>query len=174
MRILLSIIGCMLAIGAAAQEVEQQRYIKLTYVPDKSYVEQAVRTIEAVSVIPSKTTVEYRAGQSVVLQPGFEVKTGAAFTAHIKPVSDASLRLAAFPNPFEQTTTFQYDLPEAGTVNLYVVDAQGHVVGKLLENSYQSAGRHEIEWGPAALASGVYMPVLQTKNQRISSRVVKK
>lgn len=174
MRILFSIIGCLLAVGATAQEVSQQRFIKLTYVPNRAYVEQATETIEAVSAVPSETTVEYRAGRSILLHPGFIASQGAIFTAHIRPVTETKLHLTAFPNPFDRGTTIDFSLPEAGTVNLTIVDATGRVVGQLLENSQQTAGRHQIEWGAEALPPGVYIPILNINQQQVSNRLIKK
>jgi len=174
MRYLLSLVSCMLAVTSFAQEVSQQRYIKITYEPNQSYIEKAVRKIEAVSVVSSKSNVEYRAGQSVELLPGFQAKAGSVFVAHIQTESTTDLQLTAYPNPFERSTTIDFVLPESGKINLYVIDAKGQIIERLLENSSQGAGKHTIEWKAENQSSGVYMPVLTTERQQNSSRVIKK
>jgi hypothetical protein len=174
MRSIISIIGCLLVISATAQSVEKQQYIKLTYTPNRAYVEQAVERIEAVNTILPQTTVEYRAGQAVELLPGFQADKGSIFAAHIKSVAETDIQLSAFPNPFDKSTTIDFELPEAGSVNLFVVDAKGQIVERLLENSQQSAGRHQLEWKADAFSSGVYIPVLKTGKQQVSSRIIKK
>lgn len=174
MRFILIVIGCLIALGAVAQVTEKQRYIKLTYVTEQVYSEEAVQTIESMSRVPAKASVSYKAGQSILLQPGFNADKGASFLAHIADVSDVKLQLAAFPNPFDQMTTIRFDLPETGTINLYIVDAQGKIIERLLENSQHTAGRHEFEWKASTLPTGVYTPILQTSKDRISSRLIKK
>ncbi len=178
MRLILILAGFCLSLSALAQAPNQSLRIQISYQKPGQYLEQAVETIEAVNTVGGLATVEYQAGRSVTLQPGFEVKAGSIFTASIKPV-DASgerpLQLAAFPNPFEQTTTIEYYLPADGTVNLWVTDAQGKVVGQLVQGENQPAGRHRVEWkAGAAISSGVYIPVVEANQQRAVSRLVKK
>lgn len=174
MRIILSIVGCLLLVKATAQEIRKQQYIQLTYTPNRAYVEQATEKIAAVNTVLARTTVEYRAGHSVELLPGFEAKQGSVFTAHVQEVHDASLRLVAFPNPFDKSTTISFDLPETGVINLFVVNEKGQIVEHLLENSQLPAGKHQFEWKADAHSSGIYIPVLKTGRQQVSSRVVKK
>ncbi|WP_338873209.1 T9SS type A sorting domain-containing protein [Spirosoma sp. SC4-14] len=174
MRYLLSIFICMLAITSFAQEVDKQRYIKINYEPNQVYVEKAIEKIEAVSIVSPKSNVEYRAGRSVELLPGFQAKAGAVFVAHIRTESTTDLQLTAYPNPFDRSTTIDFVLPESGKINLYVIDAKGQVIERLLESSQQEAGRHTLEWKAENQSSGIYMPVLTTERKQISSRVIKK
>lgn len=168
--------SCILVINASsrAQEVTRQRYITLTYAPNQAYIESAIETIEAVNSISPATNVEYRAGQAVTLKPGFEAKAGAIFTGHIEPVSDSQLQLTAFPNPYDQSTTVSFELPESGLVNLNMVDIQGQVVSQLLTNGQLTAGQHKMEWNGSKLPAGVYMLTLQIKQQKVTSRIIKK
>lgn len=61
-----------------------------------------------------------------------------------------------YPNPFNPSTTIQYEIPVAGPVKLSVFDAQGRVVRTLVDG-YQSAGRYEASFDGSGLASGMYM-----------------
>ena len=177
-RIYTPILGFLfLASSAFAQSPKQRLRIQINYLGSGQYLEQAVETIEATNIVNTSTTVNYNAGQSVILLPGFEAKLGSIFTADIKPVTgggEFSLQLKAFPNPFEQSTTIDYYLPTAGRVNLWITDSQGKTVGQLVADENQSAGQHRIEWKPDSVGTGVYVPIVESNQQKAVSRIVKK
>ena len=167
-----------LSVLAWAQSPQQHLRIQVSYEGTGRHLEQAVATIEAVNVVQTSSTVAYQAGQSVTLLPGFEAKTGSSFEAIIKPVAgqegEVALNVTASPNPFEQSTTIQYYLPANGKVNVWVVDAQGKIVDRLVNEVQQTAGVHKMEWQPTAAGSGMYMPMVEANGQRTNTRVVKK
>ena len=71
---------------------------------------------------------------------------------------------AAYPNPFNPSTTISFDLPDNGKVYLSVYDVKGALVGTLL-NENKTAGKYQYNWIPNnELASGVYLFELKTKN----------
>ena len=178
MRFLLTLIGCCLSLLTLAQKIPQSVRIQISYEKAGQHLEQAVETIEAVNTIGTRSAVTYQAGQSISLLPGFEAKNGSVFAADIKPVNNASmevsLQLKAYPNPFEQSTMIDYYLPADGKVNLWITDAQGKVVGQLVKDENQSAGMHKAEWKPNALNAGVYIPIIESNNQKAVSRLIKK
>ncbi len=182
-RIYTLIAGCLLTTTVALAQAPQTLRIQISYQGAGQHLEQAVETIEAVNVVHASATVDYQAGRSVTLLPGFEARNGSTFAAFIKPVSNAPssvagsefpLRLSAYPNPFERTTTIEYDLPAGGSVNLWIIDAQGKIVGQLVQDEVQEAGRHRLEWTPESVGPGVYMPVIESNQKRAASRLVKK
>jgi hypothetical protein len=59
-----------------------------------------------------------------------------------------------FPNPFRESTTFRYVLPEAGHVRLEIFTTLGQQVALLVDGE-QEAGFHNITW-TATVTSGVY------------------
>jgi hypothetical protein len=66
-----------------------------------------------------------------------------------------------YPNPFNPETTIKYELPEAGQVRLEVYNMLGQVVKTLVDNQFQNAGRHTVQWDATnnsgqPLSSGVY------------------
>jgi len=72
---------------------------------------------------------------------------------------------AAYPNPFNPSTTISFDLPEAGKVSLSVYDLKGALVGTLL-NENKVAGTYQYKWTPnSELASGVYLFKLKEENK---------
>ena len=72
---------------------------------------------------------------------------------------------AAYPNPFNPSTTISFDMPEAGKVSLSVYDLRGALIGTLLNES-KVAGSYQYKWTPTGeLASGMYLFELKTKNK---------
>ena len=179
MRILLAFIRCCMTLVSIGQDAQKSLRVQITYEKAGQYLEQAVVSIEAANVVGTATVVEYRAGRSVMMLPGFEAQTGSMFIANIKPVDlgkegDKRLQLTAYPNPFENTTTISYYLPSDGRVNLWVTNAQGKTVGKLVHNENQTAGNHLVEWIPQSISSGIYIPIIETNQQKATARLVKK
>jgi len=61
-----------------------------------------------------------------------------------------------FPNPFNPTTTIQYQLPIDSRVTLKVYDILGSEVAALV-NEFQQAGYKEIKFDASTLSSGIYI-----------------
>ena len=61
-----------------------------------------------------------------------------------------------YPNPFNASTKIQFQLPVSGRVTLKVFDILGREVTTLV-NEQRNAGKHEVEFGPTNVASGVYV-----------------
>ncbi len=68
---------------------------------------------------------------------------------------------AAYPNPFNPTTTLRFDLASAGDVSLTVYDALGRAVSTLV-SGFRPAGAHVVSFDAASLPSGLYMARLAT------------
>ena len=72
---------------------------------------------------------------------------------------------AAYPNPFNPSTTISFDLPEGGIVSLSVYNLKGVLVGTLL-NENKVAGTYQYRWTPTnELASGMYLFKIKAKNK---------
>jgi hypothetical protein len=61
-----------------------------------------------------------------------------------------------YPNPFNPSTTFEFDLPRATNVRIRVFTMLGQEVVVLAEGSYP-AGRHRVRFDASRLPSGVYL-----------------
>ncbi len=92
-------------------------------------------------------------------------------TAVVESLGDVSIVPAAYtlhppsPNPFNAETTLRYDLAEAASVRLEVLDLTGQVVARLVDSS-RPRGSHRLRWDGrthlgAQVASGVYLARLQ-------------
>lgn len=62
----------------------------------------------------------------------------------------------AYPNPFNPSTTIQYNVAEAGAVRIAVYDALGRQV-TILADDQHTPGHHEVVFDAQGLASGVYL-----------------
>ena len=78
---------------------------------------------------------------------------------------------AAYPNPFNSSTTISFDLPETGTVSLNVYDIKGALVGTSLNES-KVAGSFQYRWTPSSeFASGVYLFELKKNKKTIHQKI---
>jgi photosystem II stability/assembly factor-like uncharacterized protein len=68
-----------------------------------------------------------------------------------------------YPNPFNPSTTIEYQLPSASAVKLEIFDALGRKITTLV-NERQDAGKHQVQFNAAGLASGAYFYKLQAGN----------
>lgn len=64
---------------------------------------------------------------------------------------------ANYPNPFNPSTTIEFDLPHASQVILKIFNILGEEVATLVSDRL-AAGNHSYEWSPpAGMASGIYL-----------------
>jgi hypothetical protein len=81
-----------------------------------------------------------------------------------------------FPNPFNPTTTIQFNLPTAGDVSLNVYNVRGQLV-KNLSNGHYTSGNHTVVWNGTdnnnrSVASGIYFYRLEANNNVETKRMV--
>jgi flagellar hook assembly protein FlgD len=70
-----------------------------------------------------------------------------------------------YPNPFNPITSFRFDLPEDGFVNITIYDMMGRIV-KTLVNGSQSAGFNSVQWNATndnnePVSAGLYLYTIQ-------------
>ena len=145
-------------------------------------VEQASEHLTASNLVQASETA-YRAGQSVTLTPGFEVKPGAVFEASIAACQAVDINLTAweenvftlgaYPNPFAQNTLIEYTIPESSTVSINIMDMRGVIISRLLKDQKQESGTHRVTFESDTLPSGVYICTLDTPNGRRTHKIVK-
>ncbi len=61
-----------------------------------------------------------------------------------------------YPNPFNPSTLIKYELPKESNVQLIIYNILGEKVAELV-NTFQKAGRYEVNWDAKSFSSGVYI-----------------
>ena len=95
----------------------------------------------------------------------FQGSTNADITPAATP---ASYRLAQnFPNPFNPSTTIQYDMKEKGLVRIKIYNVAGALVRTVVDG-VKDAGTYSIAWdgrnsAGTAVASGIYFYKMEAK-----------
>tara|TARA_B100000676_G_C18083841_1_gene853390 strand:+ start:1210 stop:4671 length:3462 start_codon:yes stop_codon:yes gene_type:complete len=83
----------------------------------------------------------------------------------------------AYPNPFNPTTTIEYELPYSANVVLDVYDVSGKLV-KTLVNDIKNTGKHSIIWDGTnqygnSVANGMYIyKITANQNFSISNKMI--
>jgi hypothetical protein len=60
-----------------------------------------------------------------------------------------------YPNPFNPVTKIKFSLPKSSYVKIFVYDALGRVIDKLV-NEQLNAGTYEVDWNAEKYSSGIY------------------
>ena len=161
----------------------------------KSGVYIAGNNIRTTGAINKDSTVILRAGQSIQLLPGFHAQAEANFWAQILDCSVAleaqakvtdtrsttflkqvekitAITLKAAPNPFQESTNIQFDLPAAAVVNLAVYDVNGQVVKSLIREEFYELGPHQLVFENENYAPTIYFLVLKTENEQVVQKLM--
>ena len=84
--------------------------------------------------------------------------------------------IAAYPNPFNPSTTISFELGEAGLVSMDVFDITGRAVGAKnlspLQNQWMSAGQHSVVFDAEGLSSGIYFIRLEAGEFRQTQKIL--
>lgn len=76
-----------------------------------------------------------------------------------------------YPNPFNPSTTIEYEVKSAGMVTLTVYNVLGQIVA-VLQNGFQQAGVYKVEFDASGLTSGVYLYELASGNTKITKKMI--
>jgi len=79
--------------------------------------------------------------------------------------------LAIFPNPFNKTTTIDFNIDKPGLVKLCVCNSQGILIKELV-NQTITAGSHTITFDGTILKSGIYTIRIETDGKVIIGKAV--
>lgn len=85
----------------------------------------------------------------------------------------ATLNAFAFPNPFDQNFTVNFDLSIAGKVEILLFDLAGRQVQSVYQNDALEAGTHQIPVRTNDLGSGVYNCRIIGNGQQAQIKLVK-
>ena len=96
--------------------------------------------------------------------------TFASFDVNTLPIQ-TELK-ASYPNPFNPSTTINYDLAADGNVNIVIYDALGRVVTELA-NGFQTKGNDkQITWDASNQASGAYFLRMTAENYTTTQKLM--
>ena len=101
--------------------------------------------------------------------------TGSAVKSEAVEAPSAFALHANYPNPFNPSTTIQFDLAGEDQVTLSVYDLQGHQVSTLL-NQKMAPGSHQVQWNATNdsgqnVSSGVYLIRLKAGQQESTRKI---
>jgi hypothetical protein len=83
----------------------------------------------------------------------------------------AKYSISNYPNPFNPTTTINYQLPKSGYVTLKIYDILGKEVATLV-NENKEAGYYKVNFNASKLSSGIYIYKLTGNNVNISKKMI--
>jgi len=86
-------------------------------------------------------------------------------------IPDKFLLSAAYPNPFNSTTTITYGLPHTGNVSLKLYDPLGQQIRTLFEGNRQ-AGIYAFNLFGGNLASGMYLVKLSSGDRSLCQKII--
>lgn len=98
---------------------------------------------------------------------GSTTACGGPSSARISPaqsITDNSIQLSAYPNPFSSTTTLEFTLNEDEWATLRVFTVTGVQVAELFEGAAWSGQTVKAEFSAADLPEGIYFASLTTQN----------
>ncbi|MBN1968544.1 MAG: T9SS type A sorting domain-containing protein [Candidatus Delongbacteria bacterium] len=78
-----------------------------------------------------------------------------------------------YPNPFNPSTTINFQTMVEGFVNISVYNQNGQLISKLLDENL-AAGKHSIVWNSENqnVSSGVYFLKVEQNNQLVSTKML--
>jgi len=79
--------------------------------------------------------------------------------------------ISNYPNPFNPSTTINYQLPENGFVTIKVYDILGKEITTLVSENKQ-AGYHKINFDGSKLTSGIYIYTIKANNFAQSKKMI--
>ncbi len=77
-----------------------------------------------------------------------------------------------FPNPFNPSTSIQFNLPTSSLVTLKVYDVTGKEVATLVNSQRLAAGSFQYDFNASNLSSGMYFYTLSTDNFRETKKMM--
>jgi arabinogalactan endo-1,4-beta-galactosidase len=76
-----------------------------------------------------------------------------------------------YPNPFNPSTTIEYDLPTSGRLAIAITNVLGEEVARLVDG-FESAGYHSVIWSPRNAATGVYFCRMQSADHVKTRKII--
>lgn len=68
-----------------------------------------------------------------------------------------------FPNPFNPTTTFEYEIPTESNVIITIYDLNGRIIDTLVNRRHEP-GYYSMQWNADGVGSGIYLYKMEANN----------
>jgi hypothetical protein len=91
-------------------------------------------------------------------------------TTSITDIDIEAVNLSVYPNPFSNSTTFEYELKQASTVQIFIYNHIGNQVDVI--RIEQAKGLNKTSWNPKNKPEGVYYFKFQAADQKASGKVI--
>ncbi len=79
--------------------------------------------------------------------------------------------LGNYPNPFNPSTTIEFNLPKASNIRLTIYNMVGQEVAVLMDN-FMPAGNHKVKFKAEELPSGMYLYRLETAGKSFARKML--
>jgi subtilisin family serine protease len=102
------------------------------------------------------------------------IVTSGSGVSSVEPAEGVAMQyelLQNYPNPFNPTTSIRFSIPERNRVSLKIYDLLGRQVTELM-NEEVVAGKYQVEWNAAGMATGTYFYRLQAGNFAESKKLL--
>lgn len=162
-------------------------YWNLTGNQNYDFTWQASDYINSNMTICAGMNAAYTAQNQIILTPGFHVYQNAIFTAKIQscittknseePSPEVTMKgddnnLSAYPNPFSDNMTIEFDLLKDDDATIKLFDIMGKEI-KTISKSFFTQGKHNITTETADLPVGIYFVVLQSSDFSKEQKIIK-
>ncbi len=138
------------------------------------------RPIEPLTIADASSTI---GTWTLIVYDAFAIDTGhiTDFTLHVTAAlaaDDPQVSVPAsfefhgnYPNPFNATTQFTFDMARAGHASLVLYNITGQEVARLVDGDLQ-AGHHLIAYNAASLPSGLYFARFDAPGYSVTSKTI--
>jgi hypothetical protein len=97
--------------------------------------------------------------------------TGSTGVENVPQVPSKYSLSETYPNPFNPSTNFTYELSKAGFVSVKVYDLLGREVATLV-NEFKPAGSYPATWNAAGFGSGIYFCKMQSGSFTATKKMI--
>ena len=135
-----------------------------------------VFSIDNVPFTNNELNVNIENGSSLLNAEDLDVVVASRLGSSV-PVSYTEIEAKSFeldniyPNPFNPSTTIQYNVEKAGNLQISVYNILGQRVTELY-NGHQSYGEHMLRWDATNMSSGVYYINMELNGQVENNKVM--
>ena len=68
--------------------------------------------------------------------------------------------------------TFAYEIKKEGNYGLYLFDASGHMVSKIMQGRFHNVGKFKEQFDVSKLAKGIYFCSLEGEEGRVVKKLI--